>query len=230
MGQAQKEKPSEPVVPQLAPQEVRRRSEPIFDAAASSFFVPKAANLNSEIADYLKILEAKLKGKPATQETAESAYKSANAEYVKKYPKSTLSYLLREEGFDFQPQFDFSEQNGKIASVKFSASDVNAFKKDASSTAAKLEKAFGDFKKLVLDNMVKASKPVETGKYDHFFVQQPSFLTADEFKKLCSVLGQKIKSNTPTVPVNAEYVAEFSPPKLKLEYGGPRKIGEINAG
>lgn len=230
MGQAQKEKPSEPVVPQLAPQEVRRRSETIFDAAAGSLFVPKASAISSEVADYLKILEAKLKGKPATQEAAESAYAAARSEYMKKYPKSTLSYLLSEEGFDFQPQFDFSESGGKIASVKFSASDVNTFKKDASSTAAKLEKAFNDFRKIVLDNMVKAAKPVETGKYDHFFVQRPSFLTDDEFKKLCSLLGQKITTNKPTVPVRAEYVAEFSPPKLKLEYEGPRKTGTINAG
>ena len=228
--QRQKEKPAEPVVPQLAPEEVRRRSEPIFDAAASRIFVPKAANISSEVSDYLKILESKLKGISPTEANAERAYEQARAEYIKRNPNATLTHLLQEQDFDFRPNFDFNESGGRITSVKFDSSDVASFQKDAKSAASKLETAFAKFKKLVLDNMVKAAKPVETGKYDHFFVQRPDFLTEQQFSQFCGALQTGVKTKTPSVPIKVAYAEDFSPPKLKLEYGGKRKTGVIKAG
>jgi len=230
MGTKEKEKPAEPVIPQLAPAEVRRRSEPIFNAAMSGIFVPKAANVSSEVDAYLKILEAKLKGKAPTQANADSAYEQATTEYMRRNPNSTLTHLFEEGGADFRPGFDFDESGGRITSVTFTSSEVAAFKRDAKASAAKLESAFAKFKKLVLDNMVKASKPVETGKYDHFFVKQPEFLTEAQFNQFCTALGSGVKTKKPTVPVTVAYAKDFSPPKLKLEYGGQRKVGEIKAG
>ena len=52
----------------------------------------------------------------------------------------------------------------------------------------------------------------------------------EQFKQFCGVLGQKVKTKKPTVPVKTAYATDFSPPKLKLEYGGKRKVGTIKAG
>ena len=75
--------------------------------------------------------------------------------------------------------------------------------------------------------MVKAAEPIETGKYSYQFVEKPNFLTEAEFKKFCSRLTTAVKK-APPVPIKVAFETELT--RIKMEYGGKRKVGTIEAG